>query len=85
MQKSIAVELNEVENTFNDDVFWHFIRPIEDHRETRIDFLFEIIKSKNLLLFTSKEETGNDQYSTFRYFYSYFKENKESTFAKIWE
>lgn len=85
MQKSIAVEWNEVENTFNDDVFWHFIRPIEDHRETRIDFLFEIIKSKNLLLFTSKEETGNDQYSTFRYFYSYFKENKESAFAKIWE
>lgn len=38
MQKSIAVEWNEVENTFNDDVFWHFIRPIEDHRETRMIF-----------------------------------------------
>ena len=47
MQKNIAVEWNKIENTFNDDAFWGFIRPMDDNRATRIDFLFEIIKQKN--------------------------------------
>lgn len=37
-----------------------------------------------MLSFEPKEETGNDQYSTFRYFYQYFKEKKESAFKEIW-
>src|SRR5574344_514649 len=69
VQKSIAVEWNKIENTFNDDAFWCFIRPVEDDRSTRIDFLFELIKNKNLLEYQPKEETGNDHYTTFRYFY----------------
>lgn len=84
MQKSIAIEWNQIENTFNDDAFWCFIRPLEDDRATRIDFLFEIIKNKNLLSYTPKEDTGNDQYTTFRYFYQYFKDKKESAFQQIW-
>lgn len=84
MQKSIASEWNNIENTLNDDAFWCFIRPIEDNRETRIDFLFEIIKDKNLLHFTPKDEIGNDHFSTFRYFYNYFKEKKEFAFESIW-
>ena len=85
IQKSIAVEWNKIENTFNDDAFWGFIRPTEDNRATRVDFLFEIIKDKNLLSYTPKEDTGNDQYATFRYFYHYFKNFKETAFTKIWE
>lgn len=85
IQKSIAIEWNKIENTFNDDAFWGFIRPIEDKRATRIDFLFEIIKDKNLLAYSPKEDTGNDQYATFRYFYHYFKDFKELAFSKIWE
>lgn len=84
MQKNIAIKWNNIENTFNDDAFWRFIRPKEDNRSTRVDFLFDIIKRKNLLSYEPKEETGNDQYSTFRYFYQYFKEKKESAFNEIW-
>lgn len=85
IQKSIAVEWNKIENTFNDDSFWGFIRSIGDDRATRIDFLFEIIKSKNMLSFEPKEDIGNDHYTTFRYFYQYFKEHKESAFQQIWD
>jgi hypothetical protein len=84
-QKSIAIEWNKIENTFNDDAFWGFIRPLEDNRATRVDFLFEIIKDKNLLSYVPKEDTGNDQYTTFRYFYQYFKDKKESSFQQIWD
>ena len=84
MQKNIAIEWNQIENTFNDDAFWGFIRPMDDKRATRIDFLFEIVKAKNLLSFEPKEDTGNDQYTTFRYFYQYFKDQKESAFQQIW-
>ena len=87
IQKSIAVEWNRIENTFNDNAFWGFLRPIEDTRSTRMDFLFDVIKSKNLLSYQPNEGMGNDQYTTFRYFYSYFKDmdNKELAFSKIWE
>lgn len=85
MQKSIAIEWNKIENTFNDDAFWGFIRPLEDKRETKIDFIFDIIKKKNLLQFIPEEDSGNDQYTTFRYFYQYFKNNKETAFQHIWE
>ena len=85
IQKSIASEWNKIENTFNDDAFWSFIRPVEDDRPTRIDFLFEIIKDKNLLSYTPEEDTGNDQYTTFRYFFQYFKDKKELAFQQIWD
>ena len=85
VQKSIAVEWNKIENTFNDDAFWCFIRPIEDNRSTRIDYLFELIKSKNLLGYQPKEDIGSDHYTTFRYFYSYFKDYKDVAFSKIWD
>lgn len=84
IQKSIATEWNKIENTFNDDAFWSFIRPVEDDRPTRIDFLFEIIKDKNLLSYEPKEDTGNDQYTTFRYFYQYFKDMRDLAFQHIW-
>lgn len=85
IQKNIAVEWNKIENTFNDDAFWCFIRPIEDKRSTRIDFLFELVKTKNLMSYEPKEDCGNDDYTTFRYFYSYFKDFKELAFEKIWQ
>ncbi len=85
IQKNIAVEWDRIENTFNDNAFWGFIRPIEDNRPTRMDFLFDVIKSKNLLSYQPNEGVGNDQYATFRYFYSYFKDKKELAFPKIWE
>ena len=90
-QKSIAVEWNKIENTFNDNAFWCFIRPIEDRRATRIDFLFDLIKEKKLLKssdsipYTPKEDVGNDRYTTFRFFYGYFKEYRELAFNAIWE
>ena len=85
VQKSIAVEWNKIENTFNDDAFWGFIRPKEDNRSTRMDFLFDVIKEKDLLNYQPKEDTGNDQYATFRYFYYYFKDFKEAAFQQIWD
>lgn len=85
MQKNIAVEWNKIENTLNDDAFWGFIRPMLDNRATRIDFLFEIIKQKNSLSYMPTEDIGTDQYSTFRYFYQYFKVSKEFAFQQIWD
>lgn len=85
VQKSIAVEWNKIENTFNDDAFWCFIRSIDDNRSTRVDYLFELIKNKNLLGYTPKEDIGNDHYTTFRYFYSYFKNYRDFAFSRIWE
>ena len=85
VQKSIAVEWNKIENTFNDDAFWCFIRSIDDNRSTRVDYLFELIKNKNLHGYTPKEDIGNDHYTTFRYFYSYFKNYRDFAFSRIWE
>ena len=85
MQKNVAVEWNSIESTFQDDAFWYFLRPEDDNRPTRVDFIFEIIKDMQLLDFTPNEDViGNDQYSTFRYFHEYFKDRKQDAFTLIW-
>lgn len=84
MQKSIAVEWNNIENSFGDDNFWAFIRPIDDKRETRIDYLFELISDKNLLNYNNKEHISNDTYSIFKYFYKYYKDYEEYALFDIW-
>ena len=84
-QKSMAVEWSRIENTLNDDTFWGFVRPVTDNRETRMDFIFEIIKDENLLSYRSKEEIGNDHYATFRFFYQFFKDSKASAVDETWD
>lgn len=85
LQKSIAAEWHNMEELFNDDAFWSFIRPQNDDRPTRMDYLFEIVSTKNLLNFEPKNDVGNDKYATFRYFYQYFKEKKAKAFQEIWD
>lgn len=92
MQKNIAVEWNNIENTFQDDSFWRFIRPKSDNRETRIDYIFEIIRKKDYLNFNPNDNlVGTDKYATFRYFYEYVKKREIETkakregFVEIWD
>lgn len=88
MQKNIASEWNAMEDTFHDDSFWYFLRPKTDKSATRIDYVFRIIKDKDLLNFRVDEAIiGTDQYATFRYFNEFFKNNnkKEEAFFIIWK
>lgn len=85
MQKSIASAWNSMEDMFYDDSFWYFLRPSEDNRTTRIDYIFQIIKDKNYLDFiVDEKKIGTDKYATFRYFYEFFKEKKSKAFELVW-
>ena len=62
-----------------DDEFWLFIHSLEWNKPTRIDFIFDLMQEKNVLEL-SKDlygKIGCDEHKSFRYFYEYFKLNKE--------
>lgn len=70
-QQEIASEWDNIEYTLQDEEFWLFLNEDNYDRPTRIDFIFDLIcKQKTLGEF---ENTGTDDYKTFRYFYEYFK------------
>lgn len=90
-QKEIAIEWDNIEYSLQNDEFWLFLHEIEYNKPTRIDFIFDIIHEKGLLFSQQltpeqKDLIGNDDYSTFRYFYIYFNaenqtNNPDITFA----
>lgn len=93
-QMQTAIEWDTIEYTLQSDEFWLFLNePGYDH-PTRIDLIFDIIRQKDLLLLKAdktKEEAkaiddaiGNDNYSTFRYFFEYFSRNPEGM-TKAWK
>ena len=70
-QQEIASEWDNIEYTLQNEEFWLFLNEDNYDRPTRIDFIFDLIcKQKTLGEF---ENTGTDDYKTFRYFYEYFK------------
>ena len=80
-QQEIASEWDTIEYTLQNDEFWLFLNQPGDKRPTRIDFIFDLICEQNALE-VGKENTGTDEYHTFRYFYNYFKtENADIVFC----
>ena len=80
-QQEIASEWDNIEYTLQNDEFWLFLNQPGDNRPTRIDFIFDLICEQDALE-VGKENTGTDEYRTFRYFYNYFKtENADIGFC----
>ena len=80
-QQEMASEWDTVEYTLQNDEFWLFLNQPGDNRPTRIDFIFDLICKQDALE-VGKENTGTDEYHTFRYFYNYFKtENPDIGFC----
>lgn len=75
-QQEIASEWDRVEYTLQNDEFWLFLHKPGYKRPTRIDFIFDLICEQHSL--GNFENTGNDSYKTFRYFYEYFKTPEHS-------
>lgn len=84
-QQEIASEWDKIEYTLQNDEFWLFLNENDYGKPTRIDFIFDLICSdtnNGLIVFSDEEEKnkviGNDNYSTFRYFYEFFHREKKT-------
>jgi hypothetical protein len=86
-QQKIATEWDNIEFTLQNDEFWLFLNNPEYIKPTRIDFIFDLMCEKNTLELTDKEkeETGTDDYKTFRYFYIWFKKKEEKDILECWQ
>lgn len=77
-QLEIAAEWDNIEYTLQNDEFWLFIHSLVWNKPTRIDFIFDLIQEKDALkLGDSYGKIDCDEHKSFRYFYEYFKLNKE--------
>ena len=75
-QQEIAQQWDTIEYTLQNDEFWYFLNLRDHNKTTRIDYIFDLICDKNLLDIDIKDDDlGNDEYRTFRYFYSWFNKN----------
>lgn len=80
-QQEIASEWDNIEYTLQNDEFWLFLNQPGDKRPTRIDFIFDLICEQDVLK-VGTDNTGTDEYRTFRYFYKYFQtENADIGFC----
>lgn len=86
MQTSIEWDL--IENALQNDEFWAFINTLDYESPTRIDYIFDIIRSRRILKNVGKEsEFGDDEYATFRYFYTALNDKKslKEVWSKVFE
>jgi len=76
-QLQIAAEWDIMETELYNDEFWLFINKEENNKETRIEYLFELIVG----------ESGGtkDKYFTFRKFQKNFKDNTGETIEENWK
>lgn len=112
-QVQIASEWDKMECKLQDATFWAFLNDLDYDKPTRIDFIFDLIRTQDILevrkhfieklqeklekisekekeKFINQEYTkliGEDDYSTFRYFYEYFKiiRNSEKKVLDCWK
>ena len=80
-QIEIANEWDHIEYTLQNDEFWLFLHTSKYDKPTRIDFIFELLSEQNVLKLSG--EYGTDKYKTFRYFYDYYKQDKNK-FIDCW-
>jgi uncharacterized protein with ParB-like and HNH nuclease domain len=80
-QPEIASQWDSIEYTLQNDEFWLFLNKAGYDKPTRIDFIFDIICKKDILKLKEKyeKELGTDEYKTFRYFYCWFKQQKDKS------
>jgi len=84
-QNEIAAQWDQVESSLQDDEFWLMLNPYKEvERPTRIDFIFDIIYERNILNI-DQSTCGEDEYKTFRYFESFFKNKKKTAIKECWE
>ncbi|MDR2719170.1 MAG: DUF262 domain-containing protein [Treponema sp.] len=76
-QLEIATEWDIIETDLHNDEFWLFINKEENNKETRIEFLFELLVGKS----TNTE----DNYFTFRKFHEKFTDNTEQNITNNWK
>lgn len=93
-QLEIANEWDFIEYSLHNEEFWLFINKDENEKDTRIEFLFELIvglpkgKNKNNKDYKSFEEYYNetgDNYYTFREFDKKFKDRSEKEIVDNWK
>jgi uncharacterized protein with ParB-like and HNH nuclease domain len=74
-QLEIASEWDSIEYSLHDDEFWWFINKDNNEKETRIEFLFELIVGNH----------ATDEYHTFREYYKKFKTKNEKEIENNWK
>ncbi len=75
-QFEIASEWDSIENKLQDDAFWYFINKEENIKNTRIEFIFDLI---------ADDQKNIDPFSTFRYFFKEFKSISEQEIPEYWK
>ncbi|HOL83557.1 MAG TPA: DUF262 domain-containing protein [Caldisericia bacterium] len=86
-QQEIASEWDKIEYTLQSDEFWLFLNEKGYDKPTRIDFILDFICEKNLLEvrdYNNNVALGNDEYRTFRYFYTWFKKEGNPNILECW-
>jgi hypothetical protein len=74
-QLEIASEWDSIEYSLHDDEFWWFINKDKNEKDTRIEFLFELIVGDH----------ATDEFYTFRKYYKKFKTKKEKEIENNWK
>lgn len=85
-QQELSSQWDEMESLLSNDEFWLFFHDDDLSIETRIDYILELICDYKMLG-KPLEDIGTDQSRVFRYFYTYFQQNKYSqdTLHCVWE
>jgi len=76
-QLEIATEWDYIEMVLHNDEFWLFLNKVENEKETRIDFLFELLADNSTYI--------SDNYYTFRKFHEKFTDNNEKNITDNWK
>ncbi|MDL2313106.1 DUF262 domain-containing protein [Bacteroidales bacterium OttesenSCG-928-B11] len=93
-QVEIANEWDFIEYSLHNEEFWWFINRDENEKDTRIEFLFELIvglpegknkKGKDFKTFEEYYEETGDDYYTYREFDKKFKDKSEKEIENNWE
>ena len=82
-QREIAYEWDTIEQTLQNEEFWYFLNNSKaESSDTRIDFIFDLVADQ-----TESIVANNDQYKTFRYFYSKFHDANDQNivFKNQWK
>lgn len=88
LKNRIAKDWDEIEHSLQDDEFWSFIYGKDDHNyDTRIEYLFDLIKNKNDSKKTDSYYTFDCYVEDFKAYDRDIKENKknDNTVEKKWE
>lgn len=85
-QQEIASDWDKIEYNLQSDEFWLFLNEKGYDKPTRIDFILDLICSKNIFRLSEEEYNaiGDDEYRTFRYFYTWFKKGESPSIVDRW-